>query len=67
MRTLKMSWNTEEGRLVCHWVESEEGEKPHADSPTAQLRAFRSSGWFWAEAIVAFSFATALPPGNWQS
>jgi len=26
MRTLKMTWNTEEGRLVCRWVESEENE-----------------------------------------
>jgi hypothetical protein len=24
MRTLKMSWNTEEGRLGCRWVESQE-------------------------------------------
>jgi len=27
MRMLKMSWNTEEGRLVCRWVESEASEK----------------------------------------
>jgi len=26
MRALKMSWNTEGGRLVCRWVESEECE-----------------------------------------
>ena len=41
MRTLRMSWNAEEGRLVCRWVESEEGEKPQADSPTPQPRASR--------------------------
>jgi len=26
MRTVKMTWNTEEGRLVCRWVKSEENE-----------------------------------------
>ena len=24
MRALEMSWNTEQGRLVCRWVESRE-------------------------------------------
>jgi hypothetical protein len=37
MRTLRMSWNREEGPLMCRWVESEEGEKPQLDSPTPQL------------------------------
>ncbi len=27
MRTLKMTWNTERGRLVCHWVQSGEREE----------------------------------------
>jgi len=27
MRTLKMWWNTEKGRLECRWVESQECEK----------------------------------------
>lgn len=27
MQALRMSWNTESGRLVCRWVESEEVEK----------------------------------------
>ena len=36
MRTLKMSWNTEEGRLVCHWVELKEGENTQADSSPPQ-------------------------------
>jgi len=31
METLKMSWNTEEGRLGCGWVESQESEKFDAD------------------------------------
>ena len=31
MRTLKMSWNTEQGRLECRWVESQECEKFDAD------------------------------------
>lgn len=31
MRTLKMSWNTEEGRLECRWVESQDREKFDAD------------------------------------
>ena len=26
MRALEMSWNTEQGRLVCRWVESREFE-----------------------------------------
>jgi len=42
MRTLRMSWTAEEGRLVCRWVESEEGEKPQLESPTPQPRASRS-------------------------
>jgi len=28
MRRLKMSWNTEGGRLVCRWVESKEKCEP---------------------------------------
>jgi len=28
MRTLKMTWNRERGRLVCHWVESGDREAP---------------------------------------
>ena len=27
MRALEMSWNTEQGRLVCSWVESREFEQ----------------------------------------
>jgi hypothetical protein len=27
MRALKMSWNTEQGRLICRWVESREFEQ----------------------------------------
>ena len=27
MTRLKMSWNTEGGRLVCRWIESNEREK----------------------------------------
>jgi hypothetical protein len=30
MRTLKMSWTMEQGRLVCRWVESENKEKSGA-------------------------------------
>jgi len=26
MKELKMSWKTEEGRLVCHWIESAAAE-----------------------------------------
>ena len=37
MKMLRMSWNTEEGRLVCRWVESEE----HMDD-SAWIRLARS-------------------------
>ena len=31
MATLKMSWKTDQGRLECRWVESQESEKFDAD------------------------------------
>jgi len=34
MRALKMSWHTEQGRLVCRWIETEQQEK----SPSCPLR-----------------------------
>jgi hypothetical protein len=39
MRTLKMPWHTEGGRLECRWVESQECEKFDAD-----LRRLARSG-----------------------
>jgi hypothetical protein len=29
MRDLRISWNTEDGRLVCHWIESGAGGNSH--------------------------------------
>jgi hypothetical protein len=38
MERLKMSWNTEGGRLVCHWIESREREKSEPFSVADLLR-----------------------------
>ena len=35
MRQLRMSWSTERGRLVCHWIES--SEKPFSFAGRARL------------------------------
>lgn len=34
MRRLRMSWNTEGGRLVCRWIEFKERESGHRGSPS---------------------------------
>jgi hypothetical protein len=33
MGGLKMSWNTERGRLVCRWVDSQKDERPNLSLP----------------------------------
>jgi len=37
MRRLKMSWNTERGRLACHWIESSEERGPFSFADRLRL------------------------------
>jgi hypothetical protein len=62
MRGLKMSWNTEGGRLVCRWVDSKKGEANNLACPRvpasrtltgSRVRAASGNESVWATGILA--------------